>query len=228
MNAAHHITPLTLTTSAHRYEHVAIFGATGGIGRQLVDQALASGRRVTALVRRPDALEPRPGLDLVVGDVTDPQAVRAALGEADAAIVALGAPAMSKSRVRSEGTATIAAAMAELGLTRMMCVSVYGAAETRRHLPFFLRFVIFPTYLRRPVADHERQEALLAETDLDYTCVRPPNLTDGPVTGAYAHGFSGPTSDVEMYVSRADVAHFILEELEAGDYNRQAVAIANP
>lgn len=228
MNAAHDITPLTRPLSTPRYEHVAIFGATGGIGRQLVEQALASGRRVTALVRRPDAFEPSPGLALVVGDVTDPLAVRKALAGADAALVALGAPALSKSRVRSEGTATVAAAMAQLGLKRLMCVSVYGAAETRRHLPFFLRFVIFPTYLRRPVADHERQEALLAETELDYTCVRPPNLTAGPVTGAYTHGFTGRDPGVAMYVSRADVAHFMLEELEAGDYSRQNVAIADP
>ncbi len=226
MNAAHNLRPLDLPF--RKYEHVAIFGATGGIGRQLVDQALASGRKVTALVRRPDALAPRPGLELVVGDVTDPQAVGKALADADAALIALGAPALSTSRVRSEGTAVIAAAMADAAVKRLVCVSVYGAAETRRHLPFFLRFVIFPTYLRRPVADHERQEALLADTDLDFTCVRPPNLTDGPATKAYAHGFTGPDRSVEMYVSRADVAHFMLEELEAGEYSRQHVAIANP
>ncbi len=208
--------------------HLTVFGATRGIGESVARQALDAGHPVTVLVRDPSRLTLRhPGLTVVQGDATNPPDVRRAIAEADAVVVALGAPALSDSRIRSEGTRVIAEAMEERGLRRLVAVSVLGLGDGRDSLPFFLRYVIFPTYLRRPVAEHAAQEAILEASDLDWTAVRPPNLTDGPRTGRYVHGFGADFSGVRMDVSREDVADFILRQVGSDAYVGRAVEIAN-
>ncbi|MEQ9075283.1 MAG: SDR family oxidoreductase [Sandaracinaceae bacterium] len=206
--------------------HVALFGGTNGIGRAVLDQALDAGLAVTALARDASKLAPRDGLRVVQGSATDPDAVAATLAGVDAVVCALGAPALSRSKVRSEGLRAITDAMAELGIRRVAVVGIMGAGASRAKLPFFLRRVLFPTYLRRPVQEHERQEAILRESDLDWTVVRPPNLTDGPRTGDYAHGEVEDWSTLSIAISRADVADLILGALRGGHYVRQTPIIS--
>lgn len=206
--------------------HLTLFGATGGIGRALLDQALARGHRVTALARDPSKLPEHPRLSVVEGDVHDPAVVRLALKNADAALIALGAPALSKSRVRSEGTQTIVDAMRATNVRRLVCVSVLGAGDSKKDLPALYRWIIFPTYLRRPLQEHEAQEAIVRTSGLDWTLVRPPNLTDGPSTGDFWHGLGTPDADLTLKISRADVAGFMLQQLESAAYLRSAPALS--
>jgi uncharacterized protein YbjT (DUF2867 family) len=205
---------------------VAVFGATGGIGRHLVDLALESGFEVVALVRDASRLDENPRLQVHVGDMFDEDVVRRTVRGADAVFCALGAPAFSRSEVRSEGTKNIVHAMQEEGVRRLVCVSVLGAHESREGLPFFLRYVFFPFYLRRPVAEHELQERIIEESDLDWTIVRPPFLTDDAVTGSYAHGFGNDEPGLTLKISRADVADFMLRQLGSDDYLHQAAGIS--
>lgn len=209
-----------------RVRSLAVFGATGGVGRHLVAQALEAGLAVTALARDPSRVEARAGLRVVPGSATDPAAVARALSGADAAVCALGAPALSASKIRSEGLRVIAAAMEDAGVRRLGVVGIMGAGASRSKLPFFFRRVLFPTYLRRPVREHEAQEAILRETDLDWTVVRPPSLTDGPATGDYAHGDVEDWSTLAIRISRADCAAFLLDALRAGRYVRQTPVIS--
>jgi len=215
-----------ITRPTAQPRRLALFGATGGVGRRVLDLALAEGHHVVALCRDPSRLDvAHDRLTVVEGDVLDPDAVARVVGACDSVLVALGAPAMSKSRVRSEGTAVIVRAMQRTGVRRLLCVSVYGAAETYADLPWLYRHVIFPLYLRRAVADHERQEAIIADSDLDWTIVRPPNLTDGPRTGRYDAGF-GSMQGRSLNISRADVADLMLRELATGQHAGQRVAIS--
>ena len=207
--------------------HLAIFGATSGVGRELLRLATAAGHPCTVLARDPSKLEglPLENARVVQGDVFDPAAVADALTDADAVMVALGAPALSKSKVRSAGTQRIVEAMEARGLSRLVVVSVYGILETEETLPFFLRYVIFPTYLRRPAQEHTRQEEILRASSLDWTAIRPPTLTDGPRTGEYAHGdLSG--EGLTLKISRSDVADFMLRQLESEAYLRRSPAIS--
>ena len=206
--------------------HITIFGASRGIGRHALELALQAGHHVTALLRDPNAVAETPRLRVLRGDATNIADVREAVSGADAVVCAVGAPALSRSRVRSEATALIVQAMREQGIERLLCVSVLGAGEQRAALPFLLRRVIFPTYLRRPVAEHERQERLLRDSELDCTAVRPPTLTDGPRTGQYAHGFGVDFAGLTLKVSRADVADFLVAQLDDTRYSRRAVAIS--
>lgn len=206
--------------------NIMILGATGRTGRHLVDLALATGHSVTAPARDPSRLATHhPRLTAVRADVRDPAALTAAMPGHDAVVVSLGAPALRRTDVRQRGTENAIAAMRATGVRRLVCVSVLGASESRATLPFFLRRILVPTYLRWPYADHERQEAAVRASDLDWTLVRPPFLTDGPPTGAYSHGFTD-VDGLALKVSRADLAAFILSELSRGEYTRAACAVS--
>ena len=223
------------STHAPARHAIAVFGATGGLGLQVTRLALAGGHSVRALVRSPERLREaladlpealRGRLEIVTGSALALSDARRVIHGSTAVISALGAPALSKSRIRSEGTATIARAMELEGVDRLVAISIYGIAETRKTLPFFLRFVIFPTYLRRPAAEHTRQETIMARSGLRWTAVRPPNLTDTDETEV-VHD-AGVVEGMSMYVSRLAVAKFMLDQLDSDTYVGKAPGIGFP
>ncbi len=206
---------------------LALLGATRGIGRNLLEQALERGHRVRALVRRGSALDlQHANLTIVGGDATQPQHVAELLMGADAVLSALGAPARNKDKVRTRAAQATLDAMQRTGVRRLIAVSVYGTAQTREHLPFFTRAVVFPFFLRHAIADHETQEQTITSSDVDWTLIRPPYLTDDPVSGAYVSDFGRETSGLTWKVSRADVAHIMLDAFERGTYVRRAVGLS--
>lgn len=191
---------------------LAIFGASRGVGREALRIALQRGHSVVAVARHPEELKREfPDARVIQGSVTDLEVVAKALQGTTAVLCALGAPAMTDSKVRSEGTRAIIAGMRRTGVKRIVAVSVMGARESRKKLPFFFRYILFPLYLRRAVADHNAQEDLLASSGLDWTAVRPPNLEDGPATGNYVTGAIDDWSQLAFVVKRADVANYMLD-----------------
>lgn len=204
--------------------NLIIFGATGGTGRHLLEQALAEGHPVTAFVRDPSKLGvTAPNLRLVAGDVMDPAAVQQAMPGHDAVLVALGGPARSKQLVRSDGTRNIVRAMEKCGVRRLICQTTLDYADSRQVL---FKYIIAPLFLRRVFADHGRQEQLIKQSKLDWTIVRPGNLTDGPRTGQYRHGFAATDTNMTVSVSRADVADFMLKQLSDTTYLRKTPGLS--
>jgi putative NADH-flavin reductase len=108
--------------------------------------------------------------------------------------------------------------MRKTGVQRLICQSSLGVGDSRANLPFFTKYIIVSLFLRHAFADHEHQEAIVKQSPLDWTIVRPPYLTDGPRTGAYRHGFSSTDKRIKGKISRADVADFILKELADNMY----------
>ena len=193
---------------------LVIFGATGTVGRQVVQQALAQGHTVTAFARSLTKLDiQHPQLNLTPGDVLDASAVESAIQGQDAVVCVLGAGKNLKSTIRSEGTRQIIQAMKKVGLRRLICLSTLGAGESWSNLDFYWKYVMFGFILRQVFADHERQEALVRNSNLDWTLVRPGALTDGPLTGEYRHSFPSRDRSISLQISRADVADFILKQL---------------
>jgi putative NADH-flavin reductase len=207
-----------------------VFGATGGTGRQLVEQALAQSHDVTAFVRNPAALGLKhPRLTIVQGDAMDAPAVERAVPGHDAVLSSLGAPAMRTGTVRSEGTRNIVRAMARAGVRRFVCQTSLGYGDSRQVLdmtPFYFKYLIVPLFLRRGFADHERQEDLIKRSSLDWIVVRPANLADGPRTGDYRHGFPASDTAITGHVSRADVADFMLKQVSDDTYLRQTPGVS--
>lgn len=198
-----------------------VFGATGGTGRHLVEQAVGE-HDVTAFVRNPSAFGFSHGkLAIVQGDVMDAAAVERAMPGHDAVLCALGAPATRTGTIRSEGTRNIVRAMERTGIRRLVCQASLGygdSVEVLDRTPLHFKYIVVPLLLRKAFADHARQEDVIRESRLDWIIVRPGNLTDGPRTGAYRHGFPAGDPNIKVEVSRADVAEFMLKQLTDDTY----------
>ncbi|MCW3813724.1 NAD(P)H-binding protein [Micromonospora sp. DR5-3] len=219
---------------------LTIFGASGGIGRHLVAQALAAGHDVTAVVRDPARL-PDASARVVTADLSaaDPGALRAAVAGADAVLSGLGPRSAADAGVASRGTRAVAEAMTGADVRRIVVVSAapVGVVPTpgRPHPPRYdegdgplMRFVLGPAIrrvLRRHYADLALMEEELRDGVLDWTVVRPPRLTDGPLTGGYRTAY-GRNIRGGLSVSRADVAHLMLALLDRPQSVRQTVGVA--
>lgn len=201
---------------------ILIIGASQGIGRQLLDQALAARHAVTAMARHIEKIpQPREGLRVVKGDILDAAAVRQALAGQEAVCLTIGVPVTLKPvTVFSRGTQNVLAAMAEAGVRRLIVVTGIGAGDSQGHGGFLYDRLFKPLLLKTLYADKDRQEALIRAADADWTIVRPGFLTNGPLTGKY-RVLTDLTGVTAGRISRADVAHFIMRELAENRYLRQ-------
>ena len=163
---------------------ITVFGATGGTGTEVVRQALAAGQAVTAVVRDPARLPvpAHPRLDVVTADVMDPQAIVPAVEDRDAVVTAIGTRnGSAPTSVCRDSARSIVAAMTEAGTRRLVVVSNSGMVSVPGGDPF-TRFVVKPLLWRAlggAWADQRAQEAEVHASDLDWTIMRPPRLTDG-------------------------------------------------
>ncbi len=199
---------------------LAIFGATGGTGRCIVEQALAGGHEVTALVRQPRGDLLRPGVTVVQGDVLDPPRVAATLAGQQAVLVALGTSRGSPRDVCSRGTRNIIEAMQQEKVRRVVVETAYGAGESRTGLYSRLLRVV----LHGLMVDKDVQERYVRASGLEWVIVRPPRLTNGPRRGTYR---ADPDVTMGLFstISRADVAEFMLKAATGDRYLGRAVGI---
>jgi putative NADH-flavin reductase len=204
-----------------------VFGSTGGTGRELLIQALDQDHRVTAYARDPAKIEDiqHSRLTVVRGDVLDAVTVKSAVAGHEGILVNIGA-GPSRTTLREEGTRNIVEAMQSTGVKRLICQSSLGVGDSRTNLPFFTKYVIVGIFLRHAFADHELQEAVVRQSSLDWTIVRPPYLKDGPRTEVYRHGFSTTDKQIKNWISRADVADFMLKQLVDDTYLHQAPGVS--
>jgi len=218
---------------------LTIFGATGGIGHQALAQAVAAGYDVTAVVRDPTKLSA--DVRVVTADlaVPDEGVLESAVQGADAVLSGLGPRSKSDAGIAARGTRAIVDAMDAAGVRRLVVVSAApigtvdspGRPNPPKHDPgdrFFMRHLFGPmtkAALRSPYADLALMEDILRDSDLDWTIVRPPRLTDKPLTGTYrtAHGQNLRRG---LFIPRADVAQLMLRLLEQPETIHEVVGIA--
>jgi putative NADH-flavin reductase len=202
--------------------NILIVGATRGIGRQLLEQALTSGHTVTALVRNLQRLATQhKRLRIIKGDILDSNSVALAMAGQEAVCCTIGVKApWPRVTVFSEGTKNLLQAMKLTGVKRLICVTGIGAGDSRGHGGFLYDCVFYPFMLRPIYADKDRQESLIKASEVDWTIVRPGFLTNGPLTKNYRM-LTDLTGVTAGRISRADIAHFILNEIESKQYLRQ-------
>jgi putative NADH-flavin reductase len=197
---------------------IAVFGATGGTGRSVVEQALAQGYEITAFVHGAKELtNGASAVRVVRGDVLNPEDVEEAVAGQNAVISVLGVAGNAREPVVSEGTRNIVNAMKKFGVERLIVQSAHGDAESARELPFPVRFVVRSILLRGPFQDKDRMERIVRESSLRWTIVHPTRLTNGPKTGRYRAGERIPTG-ASPSISHADVADFLLKQLQSAEY----------
>ncbi|TCB97204.1 NAD(P)-dependent oxidoreductase [Micromonospora zingiberis] len=220
---------------------LTIVAATGGIGGQLLTQAVAAGHQVTAVVRNPARLPDLP-VRVVTADLAtpDPAVLRTAVDESDAVLSGLGARSGAEAGVASRGTRALIEAMGAAGVRRIVVVSAAsvgtvpspGRPNPPRHNPgdgFFMRHLAAPlakAAFRRHYVDLALMEDALRDSGLDWTVSRPPRLVGGHPTGRYRTAY-GQNVRAGMFVSRANVAHHMLDVLDRPETVHQVIGVAH-
>lgn len=207
--------------------HVLLLGATGPTGRAVLSLSQGGQHRIRALARDPAAVPHRPGLEVVRGDVRDAESLVRALAGVDAVIGAFGVSGFSNAfqptDLYSAGTRNLISAMRETGTRRLLMVSS-SAVLFDPAAGFFwnrlLRPFMWPMY-----SDFSVMETLIAESGLSWTVVRPPRLVDGPPRGPCRAVPGDRPTGAGYSLTRSDLAAFLLQELEAGEHDRQRVVL---
>ena len=209
---------------------VLIIGASKGIGLETVRQALEAGHRVRALSRSmaADGLS-NPNLEKIRGDALDGRDIAAALDGMDVVIQALGVSSLGDLfrpvSLFSDATRLLVGAMEGQSVKRLIAVTGFGAGDSRasisplQRLPFLMVF-------GRAYADKSVQEQLIKDSSLDWTIARPGVLTNGRRSGRYQI-LAEPSAWRNGIVSRADVADFLVRQIEDRTYLRRAPVLVN-
>lgn len=222
------ITKISAVAAGRPSTRVLIIGATGATGRQLLTQALERGFLVTALVRRPAALSAKhPCLTIVQGDVLDYSSVEKAARGQDAVLSALGHKRFFvPTRTLSTGTRNVLRAMETHGVRRFVCETSLGLGNSVGRMGLYYSLFVIPFILPLYFWDKTRQEQSIAASKVEWVIVRPAALTNARARGNYRHGFSVGSFVLTTRISRADVAHFMLNQLTDNSYLGTAVGVS--
>jgi putative NADH-flavin reductase len=206
---------------------LVVLGATGGTGLEIVQQAIERGHSVTALVRLPERLKPfRDRIIVKQGDLLNPAELEQVIQGQDAILSAFG-PRVPVSKADANllqrFAVAVTSAMVHAGISRVVVESVAFLFRDSLVPPaYLLGRLFFP----RTVADASAMERVFGESDLDWTMVRPPGLTDKPYTGKYRLR-EGHLPRFGFTISRADVADFMLKVVENRSAIRKIVGVCN-
>jgi len=209
--------------------NITVLGATGGIGIQAVEQALAAGHQVTAVVRDPRRLPVRSELlDVVIADALDGDSIAPAIKGRDAVLSAVGPRSSGPSTVCSAAAEAITSAMRRTSTRRLVIVSAAGPYVDAGDDPL-TRYLIKPI-LRRALRDSfddlRAAEGIVRSSELAWTILRPPRLTDKPATSRVRRAYDR-NLPMGIYCSRADVAAEMLRAIADPTTIDRSIAIAN-
>jgi putative NADH-flavin reductase len=204
-----------------------VLGATGGTGFEIVKRAIERGHSITALVRSPERLkEFSDRITIKQGDLLNTADLEQAIQGQDAVLSAFGP--------------RVPIAKADANLLHRFAVALTGAMQRARvkrvvaeSVAFLFKGSIFPPvyllgrlFFPGVVADTSAMERVLSESELDWTMVRPPQLTDRPFTGKYRVQ-EGHLPLLGVKISRADVADYMIQAVENRSTIRKIVGVCN-
>jgi putative NADH-flavin reductase len=201
---------------------IVVFGASGGVGIKVVEQALNTGHHVTAFVRTPSKMHlQHPNLILFHGDVLDGSAVEQAIVGQDAVISTLGPTRPPVAGMMQTAARNIVAAMEKHDVRRIVSTTGAGVRQPEDHpkIADYLIGALLNVLARDVVLDAAKNVNVIQTSNLDWTIVRFPRLFNGPHTGKYRVGYVSLESSTQL--SRADAADFILKELVEGKWMRK-------
>jgi putative NADH-flavin reductase len=214
---------MTMCQASSAVEHdavatVLIIGASRGIGLETVKAALEAGHSVHALARSARKIPiDHPKLEKMAGDAFATATVKRALSGVGVVIQSLGVSAgpeviLKPTRFFSKATRVLVTAMEETEVKRLICVTGFGAGDSRGH-GGFVYTLAFHLLLGRVYDDKDVQEWIVRRSKLDWVIVRPVILTDGPKTNAY-RALVDPGDWTCGFISRADVADFLIKQID--------------
>ena len=220
------------TEPTFRLLHILVIGAAGGIGRKCVEYALEQGHRVTAVMRNPAKLElSHQNLKKVPGDIHDPGSLSIHLINVDVAISAVGVNggfSWSKpTTLYSTGAKNLLGEAEMAQVPRAFFISA-SALDISPVIPLYGRLLakyVVQKLLKHMYADLRIMESIVKDSDLNWTIIRPPRLTDGPLRGNYRIAINEFLKDC-LQISRADVAHFIINRVDDPETFKSTIEIS--
>ena len=210
--------------------HVLIIGASKGIGLETTRQAIEGGHQVRALARSAAGIRlSNPNLEKIHGDALNSRDIEVALDRVDVVIQALGVSSLGDLlrpvHLFSDATRILVSGMEGKAVKRLICVTGFGAGDSRASISCFQRLP-FQVVFGRAYADKSVQERLIKDSSLDWTIARPGVLTNGRRTGRYRI-LDEPSEWRNGIISRADVADFLVRQIEDRTYMRKAPVLVN-
>jgi putative NADH-flavin reductase len=216
-----------MNASTSHYK-ILVIGANGGVGAEVVKLALQQGHEVTAIVRNPDRLKIRHDhLTIVKGDILQPETIRKSFEGKDIVVSAIGSNSRKATTLYSEGNRNVLNAMKETGVKRAFFISASGI-EVNPSFNFVLQWAtknILQRLFKEMYKDLERMEAVIHNSDLNWTIVRPPRLTNAGTSGNYRISINRYL-DQGKSISRADLAYFILANMHNDSIYKSTVEVA--
>jgi len=198
---------------------ILVIGANGGTGKQCVAIALDAGHHVTAMLRNPDKLNLRhPNLEIVKGDLMQPDTIMRYLENKDVVISAIGVSgglfSDKPTTLYSQGNKNLLNEMQKTGVQRAFFISA-SAIEISPVLPLMVRLAekyVLQKLLKHMYADITEMENIVKQSGIDWTIMRPPKLTDKPVTGRCRFAINNFLKNC-LSISRADLAYFMINNI---------------
>jgi putative NADH-flavin reductase len=209
-------------------KNILVFGASGALGQQILQQALQAGANVTAFVRDPRRLALKhERLRVRIGDVLyDRETVAAAIRGQDAVISALGnGKSLGAESLMQRCLLAIRLGMQRAQVKRLIVTSAFGVGNSVNDAPVLMR-VVYRLLMKQVFDDKAASEAQLMKSDLEWTVVYPVMLTNGPRTPSYRAGEKIAVKGFAT-VSRADVADFILKQLQDARFVRKVAVVSS-
>ncbi len=208
---------------------VLIIGASHGTGLETATQAVAAGYKVRAFARSATGMAlSDPKLEKFRGDALQSVDVQAALVGVDVVIQTLGVRLGDLFRpvdLFSKATRVLITAMKAQGVKRLICVTGFGAGDSRASIGLLQRLP-FQMVFGRAYEDKSLQERLIKDSGLEWTLARPGVLTSGPRTGRYKV-LSEAAQWRNGIISRSDVAEFLVRQIVDQTYVRKAPVLVN-
>lgn len=212
---------------------LVVFGATGPTGLHLVKQALDQGHTVTVLVRDPEKMaslmQPHDKLQVQKIDLSKEEDLVGPMKKVDAVLSALGSRAgmFTPCSLYTDSITSITGAMRKANVKRLVCVTSWGSKD-EPGLPWIISWFLKPTFLRNVLANMGEMEDYLQEkcTELNYTVVKPPGLSNNPSEGKEVKTREGQyVENVSSSLPRENLAKFMLSCLSNNQFDKKMVAV---
>jgi putative NADH-flavin reductase len=211
---------------------LAIFGASGYTGQEILKQALAQGHQVTALTRSESSITiQHPNLTIVEGNVLDAQTVNSIVKNQDAVIQCLGIGGKGYGKpnpIVSDATKIIVQEMEKEHVSRLIALSNVGAGNSMVAQSWVFKKVILPYFmkwLQIIIEDKNVMEPMIMNSNLNWTIVRCPNIVDKPAKHKITTSLYG--RNLKLTITKPDMAKFILNQLNTNEFSKQAPCICN-
>jgi len=208
---------------------ILILGATGRTGRHIAQYAVADGHKVIAIIRdKAKALIPC--VSFIEGSSSDYNLLIRTLKGVDAVIVALNisrksdnpfARIISPLTLISDTVKTLIPAMEHNGVKRIITISASGVGDSWHNMPFITRWLVRNSNIWQAYKDHDSQERILRNSNLEWTIARPV-LLNNKDSDKYTAVIGKPNGGV---ISRKGVARFIIDVLESGKFEKNCVTL---